>query len=167
VGSGCVGSQPYPSRITNSSNYLLLAPNLTEPWELVPPDKPYGTLDAMLRAEIRHTEEGVRVSLGQKMVADPEVQPLAEHGGARAQVDVVNLCNGAGAGGNSSEYLIRQLKRDAPEIAKRLAKGEFPSARAAAIEAGIVKVPTPLDTLRKAWAKERKAFVKWMEPEGD
>jgi hypothetical protein len=42
-------------------------------------------------------------------------------------------------GGNNSDYLVRRLKRDAPEIAKRLAKGEFPSVRAAAIEAGIVK----------------------------
>ena len=41
--------------------------------------------------------------------------------------------------------------------------GEFPSVRAAAIEAGIVKVPTALDLLKRAWAKatdqERAAFV--------
>jgi hypothetical protein len=39
--------------------------------------------------------------------------------------------------------------------------GEFSSIRAAAIAAGIVKPPTPLDTLRKAWAKasrDERAF---------
>jgi len=48
------------------------------------------------------------------------------------------------------------LKRDAPEFAQRLAAGEFPSARAAAIAAGIVK-PTPeLTILRRAWKRASK-----------
>jgi hypothetical protein len=33
--------------------------------------------------------------------------------------------------GNSAAYLVARLKRDAPEIAERLAAGEFRSARAA------------------------------------
>ncbi len=65
--------------------------------------------------------------------------------------------------GNRSDYLASRLKRDAPAIAERLASGEFPSVRAAALEAGIVRAPTALDLLRRAWRKaspeERRAFA--------
>lgn len=67
-------------------------------------------------------------------------------------------------GGNAAQYLVRRLKRDRPDLVERLAKGEIRSARAAAIEAGIVKVPTVLDILRKAWRKatdaEREEFLR-------
>ena len=53
------------------------------------------------------------------------------------QVDVVNLKKETG--GNGLIYLIRRLKRDAPEYAEALARGEYPSARAAALAAGILK----------------------------
>ena len=45
----------------------------------------------------------------------------------------------------SAIRLVRRLKRDAPGIAQALANGEYRSARAAAIAAGIVKVQPPLD----------------------
>jgi hypothetical protein len=67
------------------------------------------------------------------------------------------------AQGNSATYLSRRIARDRPDILQRMKDGEFPSVRAAAIEAGIVKVPTALDLLKRAWAKatdqERAAFV--------
>jgi hypothetical protein len=66
--------------------------------------------------------------------------------------------------GNSAAAITARLKRDRPDIAERLARGEFRSARAAAIEAGIVRVPRPLDELRRAWKRarpdERKTFLK-------
>jgi hypothetical protein len=66
--------------------------------------------------------------------------------------------------GTSATYLARRLKRDAPEVFSRLEQGEYKSVRAAAIEAGIVKPPTALDLLRRAWARatveERAAFTK-------
>lgn len=55
--------------------------------------------------------------------------------------------------GNSQTYLIRRLQRDHPEIADRWARGEIKSVRAAAIEAGIVKVDEPLDVVKKAILK--------------
>jgi hypothetical protein len=65
--------------------------------------------------------------------------------------------------GNSADYLAGLLKRDHPEIAKGVERGEYKSIRAAAIAAGIVKVKTPLDTLRSTWAKaseeERATFL--------
>ena len=43
----------------------------------------------------------------------------------------------------SAAYLQARLRRDAPEVADALERGEFKSARAAAIKAGIIKpVPT-------------------------
>lgn len=44
--------------------------------------------------------------------------------------------------GNSGEYIVRRLKRDAPDLATALARGEFKSARAAGIAAGFIK-PSP------------------------
>jgi hypothetical protein len=41
--------------------------------------------------------------------------------------------------GNTSEYLAARLARDNPDILERVKAGEFPSMRAAAVAAGIVK----------------------------
>ena len=45
-----------------------------------------------------------------------------------------------GSGPNSKDRLLGRIKRERPDIAERYANGEFTSARAAAIEAGIVNV---------------------------
>jgi len=58
-----------------------------------------------------------------------------------------------GGGGNSATYLTRRIARDFPEILNRMKSGEFKSVRAAAKEAGIVKDPTPLQLLHRAWKK--------------
>jgi hypothetical protein len=47
--------------------------------------------------------------------------------------------------GNTASYLVRRLKRDNPDVAQALARGEYKSARAAGIATGIVKVPTALE----------------------
>ena len=39
--------------------------------------------------------------------------------------------------GNDATYLAARIQRDYPDIAERLDAGEFPSVRAAALEAGI------------------------------
>lgn len=56
-------------------------------------------------------------------------------------------------GSNSKARLAARLKRDHPEIVKRIEAGEFKSVRAAAIAAGIVKVPTPFEKVLKLWPK--------------
>ena len=65
--------------------------------------------------------------------------------------------------GTSADYLTARLKRDHDAIFQRLAAGEFASVRQAAIAAGIVKVPSVLDQLRKLWAKasdaDRRTFM--------
>jgi len=55
--------------------------------------------------------------------------------------------------GTSAARIVARLKRDAPDIAARLAAGEFRSARAAGIEAGIVKPESLLTTIRRAWKR--------------
>jgi len=65
-------------------------------------------------------------------------------------------------GGTGREYTIRRLRRDAPELAERVLRGEL-SANAAAIEAGIRPRPSALATARTAWHRlddaERRAFL--------
>jgi len=67
--------------------------------------------------------------------------------------------------GTSEEYVVRRLKRDAPELATALARGEFPSARAAGIAAGFVKpsppsiqLKDPAPTAQKLLAKKGKEW---------
>jgi hypothetical protein len=70
---------------------------------------------------------------------------LIKHGGDRRspqakenQADIVSMKHG-----NQAAYLQARLRRDAPEVADALERGEHHSVRAAAIEAGIIKpVPT-------------------------
>ena len=62
-----------------------------------------------------------------------------------------------------SQYWLRRLVRDHPEVAEKLAAGEIASVRAACIEVGLVKRTTGADELRRAWARasaaERRAFL--------
>ena len=64
-------------------------------------------------------------------------------------------------GGNQSTYLLKRLKRDAPEIADDYIDGKYPSVRQAAIAAGIVKVPTPYQAALKAVTKLSRS--EWLE----
>ena len=76
---------------------------------------------------------------------------LGEHGGDRTeQGDNTTL---PVRGSTGAAYLIARLKRDAPEIAERLAAGEFKSARAAAIAAGIIEETPPLVWLQRWWKR--------------
>lgn len=86
--------------------------------------------------------------------------PLPKHGeiGKNHLRDYVVI---SGQQGNSQSYLARRLKRDHEEIFAKLET--YPSVRAAAIEAGIIKPETALKLLRKAWKKateeERQQFL--------
>jgi hypothetical protein len=129
--------------------------------------------DALER--IRAFAKEAHVEAVQGLAADPAVTPLATEeqakrlraeGGKKGGRGRRNLDGDANkvSKGTTATYLVRRLKRDHPEIAEALARGEFKSARAAGIAAGIVKPKTPLDHLRHWWkkadSKERKAFHK-------
>jgi hypothetical protein len=77
---------------------------------------------------------------------------------AGANVDNINI---SGSGGTSPSYLAARLRRDHPDaMFDESVRG---SVRKAAIAAGIVKVPSALDSLRKLWAKasddDRQTFM--------
>lgn len=59
--------------------------------------------------------------------------------------------------GTHSDRLTARIARDRPDILKRMKAGEFKSVRAAAIEAGIVKVKTPGQWLTHWWGRASKA----------
>lgn len=96
-------------------------------------------------------EEGVKLH--------GEREALAEYGTNQHTGD----SNTTSSEGRGAAYLAARLKRDHADIAAQLAAGKFKSVRAAAIAAGIVKPPTPLDLLRRDWSKasdvERAEFL--------
>jgi hypothetical protein len=106
----------------------------------------------------------------QALAADPTVTPLATHEEAGKQGGRGKVKAGSDATsftGRGATYLVRRLKRDAPEIADALGRGEYPSARAAAKAAGIIRERTTLESLQRLWVKaaedERAAFVAWVD----
>lgn len=90
-----------------------------------------------------------------------QAQPLAAHGanqhGEQERQDVTT--SPPPERGNGQAYLLRRLARDAPEILDRVKAGEFKSARAAAIEAGIIR-PVPTVRLVDDPAKVAKMIQK-------
>lgn len=55
--------------------------------------------------------------------------------------------------GNNVTYLAARIKRDHPDIAAAVARGEYRSMRQAALAAGIVKPPDPLRQFQRLWEK--------------
>jgi hypothetical protein len=60
--------------------------------------------------------------------------------------------------GNTNDYLLRRLARDAPEMLDKIEAGEL-SVNAAAIQAGIRKKPTPEEVCVKAFDKSQSRLV--------
>src|SRR4051794_37395765 len=69
-------------------------------------------------------------------------------------------------GSNSAVYLAARIKRDAPEIAAAVERGEFKTMRAAAIAAGIVNARTALDKLRSDWKQATAAGARGLSEGG-
>jgi hypothetical protein len=69
----------------------------------------------------------------QALASDPVVKPAAPQGRPK-KGDNVTFSTADGERGNSAPYLVRRLKRDNPEIAEALARGEYKIARAAEVE---------------------------------
>lgn len=115
----------------------------------------YVSLDAFLLKESKVTPTALKaIELAAPGTSLRDVfDPLAKHGGDRKsedyQVDNVNLKT---KGGNDTEYTLRRLKRDAPELLDKVEAGEL-SVNAAAIQAGIRKKPTPEDVCLKSFGQ--------------
>lgn len=101
----------------------------------------------------------------------PKQTTLSEamQGNSNAKKDRENSSNDVTAvfRGNDASYLASRIKRDRPDIAQRLERGEFKSIRAAAIKAGIVKVPSQLEIAKRTWNRmnesERQSFKQFIE----
>lgn len=97
-------------------------------WRVIPPEKPYGTLDKMLKAETGLDEQAIKDRIKEAR--------LPRHGeiGHGRRLDNINSTQG----GTSETYIVRRLKRDRPDLAQQVLDGTT-SARAAGIKAGFVK----------------------------
>src|SRR4051794_18050130 len=74
--------------------------------------------------------------LAQQLAADPDVRRGPENGEIGRGRNSTDNIRPNSAHGTSAEYLVRRLKRDAPEVAEALANGEFKSARAGKDDSG-------------------------------
>jgi hypothetical protein len=103
---------------------------------------------AMLEALVKETRE---ITLGEKMAEIQAIRKLGDN--QHSDSEGVPIGTPSKRGSNASTYQVARLKRDRPDIADALARGEYPSVRAAAKAAGIVHDPTPLDYLHRYWRK--------------
>jgi hypothetical protein len=124
-------------------------------YELVPEE-----IDLALEwLKLNPGKKPVPYTKAQALAKEAKAKPLAKHGGERKQGNNVTLVRG-----NKPGYLLARLARDRPDLLGAFERGEYPSARAAAIAAGIIKPPTPYQVLCRAWEKasgeERHRFWK-------
>jgi len=63
-------------------------------------------------------------------------------------------------GPNSQQRILRRIKRDHPDIAAQVERGEFPSARAAGVAAGFIKPSPPSLQLKDPAPTAKKLFDK-------
>jgi hypothetical protein len=106
--------------------------------------------EARVKAELAHVRD-----------AQPKQVKRGASGKGRVRCDIVTSKRG-----NDAAYLVRRLKRDAPTIAAQLARGEFRSARAAALAAGIIRLPDPVAAIQRAYARltpeQQRDIRKWL-----
>jgi hypothetical protein len=129
-------------------------------FEHYPPEQPYGDLDALCRKELgvplteaRRTIWEVRVDRAQALAADAPVL-LGNRGPATKEEKPIVYERNNRLGGDSADYLTARIARDHPAILEKMRAGAYPSVRAAALDAGIVRqrvsiLPT-VDGFRRA-----------------
>ena len=142
---------------------------------LMAPELGYDSVESFLKQELQLDPDLVNRVVGwleqeqpTEAVSLEEVEAaIGEHGGDRRSVKakedqgvIHTLMRGTG----NASYLKARLRRDAPEVADALDRGEIKSARAAAIEAGIITpfpsiaLKDPAPTAQKLLAKKGQAW---------
>ena len=111
-------------------------------WEVVPPGRPYGSLDAMLRAEIGIGEKEAISEIEKRAAkakaldaAAPDLKPVGrpkQTENVGSENSVTNIKHHSNL--NDASYAIRRLRKDRPDIHARVLGGEI-SAHAGMIEA--------------------------------
>lgn len=126
----------------------------------------YEDEDKLLEAECGFTREKINRKIKEQTKQAEQQGALAKHGeigGGHSRDNHIM----SDKQGTSSSYLCRRMMRDRKDIFDDLKSGKYPSVRAAAKEAGIVKDPTPYQLLIRAWNKaselERKRFINFIK----
>jgi hypothetical protein len=111
------------------------------------------------RAADKLEERAAAVMADAPVLAEPR-RPTKEE---QADKGVVNTVI---RGSTNATYLAARLKRDNPEIAAAVSRGEFKSMRKAAIAAGIVREKTRLEKIQTlfsgATADEKREIREWV-----
>jgi hypothetical protein len=127
----------------------------------------YKSEDALLEGELGKEAVSKLYAIGVK--AEQEAKVISQGTRTDKLESTSLLCNEVRQG-NAASYLARRIARERPDILERMKKGEFESVRAAAIEAGIIKVPTLFDQTKKLYLKlsaaEKRRFKEWMTRQG-
>jgi hypothetical protein len=122
-------------------------------WEKIPPEKPYGSLDAMLQAEIGVGEVEARAAVQAKaMLTGTLAKPEIGRGKAGPGRGKKKTRNGVTRfRGNAADYQLARLRRDAPDVFRQAKDGKFSSVAEAMRAAGLA----PKD--RRMWLSEDPA----------
>jgi len=115
---------------------------------LMAPELGYDSVESFLKQELQLDPDLVNRVVGWLEQEQPTEAvslemveaAIGKHGGDRrsAQAKEDQATGGRLKYGGNPDYLQARLRRDAPEVADALERGEIKSARAAAIEAGII-----------------------------
>jgi hypothetical protein len=121
-------------------------------WRVIPPGKPYGTLNKMLKAEVGLDSRAIKNAIQGAELAARGANIQEGQKGFQRSDNITSLERGT-----SEAYTIRRLRRDRPDLAERVEHDGL-SANAAAIEAGFrpktVSVPiTRPDAVARALLK--------------
>lgn len=141
---------------------------------LMAPELGYDSVESFLKQELQLDPDLVNRVVGwleqeqpTEAVSLEEVEAaLGKHGGDRRSAQVREDQGSVRTlkRGDNAAYLQARLRRDAPAMADALERGEFKSARAAAIEAGIItpfpslQLKEPLPTAQKLLDKKGKEW---------
>ena len=138
-------------------------------WEKIPEDSPYGSLEALLKAEIGvESEEAGAQAVRQRMAkaAGNTTGEVLPEGRPKKLPDSGSLTQRERAKENGvsrdTQQRLDRLAREKPEIHQLVAHGEL-SVAAAERAAGFAKKKAPLDKLLALWKKaseeERRTFL--------
>jgi hypothetical protein len=118
-----------------------------EVWKVVPPEQPYGSLDALLGAEIGYTRQEAHQQILAQASTHPGRPKLDESSNLTRQQRAEK--NGIGTNG---QYKLDYLKREAPDLFAAVEKRTLSIHRAYMLARGIPP-ETPLTTLHRYWRK--------------